>query len=57
MDLKGSKGVIWEGLEGGKGRRNDVIIISRNKNNKIKPTRWKESNGPILKKKKRSGSG
>lgn len=34
-----------------KGRRNDVIIISRNKNNKIKPTRWKESNGLILKKK------
>lgn len=41
MNLKGSKGVIWESLEGGKGRRNDVIIISRNKN----------------KLKKRSGSG
>jgi hypothetical protein len=28
MDLKG-RGHTWEGLEGGKGRRNDVIIISK----------------------------
>lgn len=35
MNFKDSKERLWEGLEGKKGRGNNVIIILKNKGNNI----------------------